>query len=232
MRHRVLRLNLALALLAFSGFGCGKITLPVDFVLVGDSNTISLTVPFLGNRTFSSSLVGGAESTVQVDLDLFSLLSPTGIAATIQIDSVQIAGTAINLLGLNTGTICIYQDPANPSGGMALFRVLKNQADFTLTLNTLISVTDPQILALFPDPLPFSADIDQTIPVTLSDLLGLLGGTGSGLTISQSLESTLPDIPILGGSIVDASLTLQTADALPSDPLIDECNTFVAGLGL
>src|SRR5690606_30348480 len=154
--------------------GCGQIEIPVHFSLVGD-NTISLEVPAFPppDNVFGSILVGGAEATVIVDLNPFELFSPQGLVAAIVVDRVSIAGTSIDIFGLQPGTVCIYDDVDDPGGGFAFMRPLKEAADFTLTLNTLIAVTDPFIRSLFPDPLPFSAAIDETVPLTLADLLGL-----------------------------------------------------------
>src|SRR5262252_1771764 len=134
--------------------GCGQIQLPISFALVGD-NTISLEVPFFptGQNVFETTVVGGADSTISISLDPFKLLTPKGLAAMIALDKVRIAGTDINLFGLHTGTVCIYDDPNNPGGGIAHLRPLHQQADFDINFNTLISPTSPQLLALFPTPL-------------------------------------------------------------------------------
>lgn len=213
--------------------GCGQIQLPVTFALKGE-NTISLEIPFFppGRNVFTSELVGGADATVSVDLNPFHLFTPNGLAAMITIDQVRIAGTAIDLLGLNTGTICIYDDVENPGGGIAYLRPLRREGDFNLAFNTLIAVTDPFILGLFPDPLPFAAEVSATVPITLSDLFGLLAGSSTGgIELSQELTSTLPEeVPILGGSLVTADLTLATVEDFPVDPLLDDCEAFLSGL--
>ena len=217
---------------------CGQIDLPLTLALQGE-NSISLLIPIFppGSDTFSSTLVGGAEATVSLDLDPFHLFSPNGLVAMISLDRVLIAGTDIDILGLHTGTLCIYDDVANPGGGIAYLRPLRQEGDFQLNFNTLISVTDPFILSLFPDPLPFVASLDTTVPITLSDLVGLLlgggsgGGSGGGLELAQEITSTLPtELPILGGGNVTANLTLATVETFPADPLLTECEDFLAGL--
>jgi hypothetical protein len=102
-----------------------------------------------------------------------------------------------------------------------------------MTLNSLITVTSPILAGFLPDGLPFPAEIDATIPITLSDVfdlfLGLIGGSGgsgglTGLELTQELTTTLPDdVPLLGGSDISATLTLVSVDAIPADPLLADC---------
>jgi hypothetical protein len=178
-------------------------------------------------------LVGGVETTAIVDLDPWNLISPSGIAAAIRINDLLIAGEPMLIAGaFSTGTICTLLDPANPSGGLALIQPFRHQMDVQMTLNTIISVTDPFLSSFLPEGLPFPAAIDATIPVTLGDLfnlfLGLLfpstGGGLTGLEFTQELSSTLPDdVPILAGSQLTAKLTLVSVDAIPTDPLLADC---------
>jgi hypothetical protein len=222
------------ALFAATGIGCGEIELPINLALVGD-NTFSLEIVGFPppNNVFTSTLVGGAEATVVVDLNPFELFTPQGLAAAILVDRVLIAGTDIDIFGLHTGTVCVFDDVDNPGGGFAFLRPIHGNADFTLTLNTLISPTDPFILGLFPEPLEFSAAIDETVPLTLADLLGLLlggGGSGGGLELSQELTATIPpSVPLLANSIITADVTLATTETFPVDPLLDDCEAFLAG---
>jgi hypothetical protein len=226
----------SLLLLALPAFGCGRIEIPVTFGLVGD-NTITMEVPFFppGQNVFGTTLVGGADATVDIDLSLTNLLnlllSPDGLAAAVTIDRINIAGGNIDLFGLHTGTICTYADPDVASGGLAFLRTVQNEADFHITMNTLIAVTDPFLLDLFPDPLPFPAQIDQEhVPVTLVDMLNLLAGKGADIEVHQVIEAQLPeDLAILGGSIITADVTLKTVEDFPVDPSLDFCEAFLAG---
>jgi hypothetical protein len=220
-----------MSLFAATSIGCGEIELPITFALVGD-NDISLTVPaFPPPNEFGSSLSGGAEATVIIDLNPFELITPNGLMAAITVDRVLMAADPINIYSVNTGVVCVYDDAQTPGGGFALLRPLRQEADFHITLNTLISITDPVLLALFPEPLPFEAAIDETLPLTLADLFGLLAGGGAGLELSQTLQTTLPpDIPLLGGGEITANVTLATVDEFPTNANLTFCEDFLAGL--
>ncbi|NNL67211.1 MAG: hypothetical protein HKP30_13270 [Myxococcales bacterium] len=208
---------------------CGSIDIPLDLALVGD-NSITITAP--DTPPLGTTLVGGVETTISVDIGLFSLLNPNGIVAGIAVDDLLIAGENIPILGgiVNTGTLCIEQNLENPGGGFALLKIFQSEADFSLALNTTIRGTDPGFIALLElsgiDSLPFDTAVETTVPLTLVDLLGLVlgGGGGGGLELSQDISTTLPaDIPFFGGAMVDASLTLATVDSIPADPLLADC---------
>jgi hypothetical protein len=229
--HRPARPSAWLLAASFTmNVGCGQIDLPVIFALQGEENTITIEVPTFPPqfRFFSTDLVGGANATVTIDLNPFELFTPNGLAALISIDQIHMAGTDIDILGVHTGTLCIFDDIENPGGGIAYIRPLHQEADFNLSFNTLIS--GPDLVTLFgPDPLPFQAEIATTVPVTLTQLIGLLvGGGAGGLELSQSIETTLPDdIPFLGGGTLTADLTLATVETFPTDEKLDECADFL-----
>jgi hypothetical protein len=218
---------------AAASIGCGQIEVPLNLALAGDSQ-IAMYIPILSpaHRNVVSSLVGGVETTAVIDLNPFELISPNGIAAVIRIDDMLIAGEPILLGGaLSTGTICTLLDPEAASGGLALIQPFRHQMNVQMTLNSVINVTSPFLSGYLPDGLPFPAEIDATIPITLADLfdlfVGLLGGGNGGLTgleLTQEITTTLPDdIPILAGSDVTATLTLVSVDAIPADPLLADC---------
>lgn len=222
-----------LTAIAGVSIGCGQIEVPLNLALA-EGSTIELEIPFFAPPFdhAETTLVGGVETTAVVDLDPWNLIDPDGIAAAIEIDDLVIAGEPILLAGaLNTGTICVLPDPDLDSGGLALIQPFRHQMDVQMTLNTIISVTDPFLAGFLGPGLPFPAEVDATIPITLSDLfdlfLGLLfGGDGglTGLELTQELSATIPDdVPILAGSQVTATLTLVSVDAIPADPLLADC---------
>ena len=144
------------------------------------------------------------------------------------------SGAVLQPCGLfDTGTVCIYINPADPGGGMALVKLFKGEVDFDLALNTLIEVTDEAVVAaLGLEPLEFGALIEETIAISLGDLLALFlgGGGGGGFEISQTISDTLdPTIPIFGGAAIEATLTLATLDALPSTANTQFCDAILAG---
>lgn len=217
--------TLLVAALAAGGIGCGSIDLPVTLALEGD-NTISLDVPPLsmdGTPDVETALVGGVEMTMSASLS--NLFSPNGLLAVITVDDVRIAGPAVLFLGfLDTGTLCISEVP-DSGGGMAFLRPFQGQADIQVALDTV--VWPLALLPLLPDGFPFSADIEDTVPLSFSDLIGFaLGGTGN-LSVNQEISTTLdaPDLfgGILDGTVIAANLTLSSADAIPEDDLLDEC---------
>lgn len=222
-----------LSLLTLTGVGCGQIEFPVTLALVGE-NTITMEIPLFppGQNIFGTTVVGGAESRIQVDLtNPLQLFQPEGLAATVLVDRVLIAGPDINIFGLHTGTICTYDDVENPGSGLAFMRPIQQEGEFHITMNTLISVTNPQLAQFLPGPLPFAAQLDDTTRVTLLDMVNLATGQPADIEISQVIEAVLPeDIPLLAGSIITADVTLKTVEEFPADPLLDECEAFLAGL--
>lgn len=229
IRPDLARLRALAGLLALTVLpACGQIEVPVHLNLDPTaSNTLELIDPFNGS-VLQSQLVGGTATTIILDTD--KLLTWQGVFATLRVDDVRLAGTSFAIGGgLNTGTICMTQDPDQPSGGFAYLRPLfKKEADVQLTLATLAFVTDP-FLSLVAPPLPFGATIDTQIPLTLSDLLALMAGQERSLTITETITDTLPDdILLLGGSDITVTVTLTNESAPAADPLLDECDAFFA----
>lgn len=218
---------LLLAATSWFGVACSKIEIPLNLAVQPGSmvsiDGIPLPPPFDHADTM---LVGGIETKAVVDIDPWTLFNPNGIMATIQVNDLLMAGDEIVFLGLiPTGTICIEPSQTPPGDGVAFLNLLKHQGTFHMDLYTQIRLTNQQIFdQVFGGiPLPFDATVDTTVPLTLSDLLGLLSGSG-GLVLSQQLVSVLPpDVPIIGGATVTADVTLMSVDQIPTDPLLVDC---------
>jgi hypothetical protein len=218
---------LLLAVTSWFGVACSQVEIPLNLAVAPGSLIEITEIPGLPPdlNHASTILVGGVETRAVIDLDPWKLFSKNGIVGAIEVDDLLLAGEEIVFLGIiPTGTICIEPGASPPGAGAVVLQLLRHQAVFHLDLFTQIRVTDPTTAGLFGGvPLPFDATVDATIPLTLADLLGLLGG-GGGLTISQELVSVLdPSLPLIGGATVTADLTLESVDEIPADPLLVDC---------
>lgn len=233
-----LRAQLLVLLFAVSvvpSIGCGEIELPIDLVLEEPSDLTlgfpSFPPPFDQETT---SLVGGVQTTIIADLGLLQLLGALvgkAIPADIVIDDILIAGTEILIAGaIPTGTVCLFQDPLLDSGGAASLNLLLGVAAFDMTLNTRLAITDPGLAALIGEPAPFAQVVSAVVPLSIGDMLTMLGGGDSGLSLTQEIDAEFGPVPILGTIAVTGSLTLASSDTPASDPLLDTCAAFVAGL--
>jgi hypothetical protein len=216
---------------------CGDIVIPQTLVLEEPSDiTIEIDIFSPPYDMAQTSLVGGISSTITASLgflELLGVLVGKSIVADVSVDEIAIAGTEIVIGGLlPTGTLCVDIDGANPGGGQALINPLVGVAQFIVDLNTIVYLTHPVVGPALGGSFPFTASIDDVAPLSLGDLIGLaLGGSGGGLSLTQEIATQLPpDTPVIGPANVTATLTLATADAIPSDPLLDECAAFLATL--
>ncbi|MDJ0787693.1 MAG: hypothetical protein QNK05_12860 [Myxococcota bacterium] len=222
---------LAVAAIALPAIACGQIDIPLTLVLE-DPSDITINIPIFPppNDQASTFLVGGIDTNITADLGFFELLAVLlgqALQADVDINDVAIAGTPLLIGGfLDTGTVCVDPDPVlGAGGGEAQLNVLLGVAAFDIDINTLLTVADPLVNSLLGGGLPFAAGVDTTTTFTIGDLIGLaLGGGGGGLALTQEISTTLPpDTPVIGAAEVSAVLTLATSDAIPSDPLLDEC---------
>lgn len=230
----VSRLRMLLPLLALTLLpACGEIEVPVTINLDPQAdNRLELLEPEnIGGQLRVSELVGGVEGSIVLDTD--RLLSRDGVVATLRVNAVRIAGTGIVLGDVQpTGTLCLEQDPEMESGGFAFLRpLIKKEADFQLTLSSLVHTTDPSLA--FAPPIPFQGTVQSTVPLDLGDLLDLAAGEPGALTITETLQDTLPaDLLLVGGSEVTVHVTLTNASEPAQHPLLDECDAYFADPGV
>jgi hypothetical protein len=209
--------------------------IPIDLALE-EPSVLTLELPIFPPpfNEESTTLVGGVQTTIVADIGLLELLGALigkAIPADIQIDDILIAGTEILIGGgLPTGPICLFQDPDLASGGSAALNPLLGVAAFSMTLNTRLGVTDPFLASLIGEPAPFTQVVDATVPLSIGDLLALLAGGGSGIALTQEIDAEFGPVPIIGIIHVTGTLTLASTDTPPSDPLLDTCAAFIAGL--
>jgi len=230
MHLRRIASALLLSAAASLSFGCGEIQVPVELALTGD-NSITIVLPALGGAVRTTVIEGGASTLMTVNMgDLFK---PGGIPAGIEVTGLLIAGTPIKILPtLDTGVVCLYQNPDAPGGGSAVIRPFHHEADFYFEMSTIIELTNQALIDwLGLEPLPFSAVVDESgVPITLNDMLAIfLGGGGGGLEISTVIETVITDpIPLFQGAEITAALTLATVDAQPVSDNLTFCAEFLA----
>jgi hypothetical protein len=149
---------------------------------------------------------------------------------------VLIAAPGLNFLGiLPTGIICVAPEAGNPGGGTFEANIFLRRATFDVALNTEANFGNPVIAGILGGALPFPFELVSTIPFKLSDMLGLLTGS-TNLTITQPISQPIDlvtsggppfgGIPVLGS--ITGSISLSSADAFPTSPLLDDCIEFLA----
>jgi hypothetical protein len=223
MEERRLALAPALAaLVALTGcFGVVKIPANLN---IDPTQTSKLTLDFLGTPVVIP-LHGGIQG--EFDADLKNLLTPKGILATIKGNAITIAGESAKIFTLDTGTLCIGQNPDDPTVGTALINLVKgSSADIHfggLATSTLIAklVSGGIALGVDADDVPLKIDLGKLLKLQID----------GAIQADVVTTGTIPDdVPLLAG----ASFTLEThlVSALnPSnDPLLADCQAFFDSL--
>ena len=209
-------MTLAVSALAMNGVACH---LQVEQILgvQPDSNlAIDVSAPF-DLPPVSQTLEGGTVMNIDIRISAFDLLLGD-FEGDITVGELLIAAPGVNIL-VPTGRICIIPDEANPGGGTFEANLFLRRATFDVAVNT-NAVFQNTILGSFP--FPFA--LESSVPFRLSDALGLLTGSSS-LAITQPIDQPL-DFDVLGIPIsgqVTGEITLASADAFPTSPLLDEC---------
>lgn len=224
-----------MACLAAFGIGCGSFDIPQTLAMEGEDNTLGLDIYVNGQPTgltAETTLVGGIDMTISVGLS--DIFNPGGIIGVVTIDDVLFAGTEFYLFAQPTGTICATDVPGG--GGTVLLKIFQGTADFDVAVDVKMQLLGT-LGGAIPDGLPFSLDLMATAPFSFGDLLGILfgGGSGGGISVQQDFMTVLEGdgnggiLDLIAGSVVSGTFTLSSVDAIPGDPLLDEC---VAALGL
>jgi hypothetical protein len=206
---------------------CGQIDIPVTLTLDPEAhNVLHLELPeALGGGVVTVELVGNIETVVSLDTD--RLLTRRGVFATVLVEDLLIAGTPLELFGLDTGNLCVALAEDEPAGGVAFLRpLLRREAEFQLTIPTETTVSNPAVAALLP-PLPLVLELDARTRMGLTDLLNL-AFKGEGLRLREVVTTTVPeDYPILGGSVATLDVTLVSTRTPTADPMLDACEAVV-----
>lgn len=218
-----------------ASLGCGTVETPVNMVL-DQPTVISVEMPIVTPpyNLESTNLVGGMQMTITTQLGLFELLGMfvgQAIPSDIAVDDILIAGTEIVISDvLPLGTLCIAPDPLDPSGGTAYLNPMLEVAEYDMMLNMVLHVTNPMANNLLGDPLAFPMEVNTIAPLTFGDMIEMMGGGTGNIALSQDVDAELGPVPFIGPIIVTGTLNLSSADAQPTDPLLDECAAYLADL--
>lgn len=234
-RNKILMLLTTLAL-AVPSVGC---SLSIEQILeMQEGSQFELTVLTLPPAVLE--LEGGMVMDIDISIGLFDLILGN-VDGDIGIGELLFAAPPFDFLGLpayNTGNICVVPQEGDPGGGTFDGNIYASQATFDVTLNTIALIGNPVLAANLPGGgFPFAFHIVSQQALGLSEMLGLLTGSGGGLNITQTLDEDVtipldPDGPggadpvelpgHIGGQVIIAS-----ADAFPTTPLLDECIDFL-----
>jgi hypothetical protein len=215
MRTKLL-LTVAVSALALGTAAC---SLQIDQILAvqdGSQMSIDVATPF-DLPPVEQTLEGGNVMSIDIQISLFDLILGD-FEGDIAVVELLIAAPGVNIL-VPTGRICIIPDATNPGGGTFEANLHQRTATFDVALNT-SAVFENTLLGSFP--FPFA--LESTLPFGLAEMLGLLTGS-TDLSITQPIDQPLAfnvlGIPITGQ--VSGEITLASADAFPTTPLLDEC---------
>lgn len=229
--RKPLTMTLAVTALAMNAVACHLQVEQILAVQPGSEMVIATTTPLPSSAT--QPLEGGTVMNIDIVISLFDLILGD-FEGDIAVDELLIAAPGFNFLGLlATGIICVVPDEVDPGGGTFEANIYTNEATFDVALNTSALFGNPVINAGLGGGLPFPFELVSTIPFGLSEMLGLLtGSTDLEITqpISQPINLTtqppLPPIAVTGN--ISGQITLASADAFPTSPLLDACIAFLA----
>ena len=237
MRNKALLLATLFAF-ASGSIGCGVIEAPTILAL-DEGSSMDLSVnPDTPNPlpVATIGLEGGVVTLMTVNLDLFHLLWGLPIDGTVEVTDLLFAGTPFSLFGFPTGAVCTIPDANNPSTGTVsidIFDQKLNNAtvDFAMDLAAAIVVENPDLSGPFPNGLPLALPVDASADLSLAELFGLISGNAEGVLsitqpVSQRFTVKLLNLMIPLG--IDGTLTLTTANAFPTGPLLDDCIDFLS----
>jgi hypothetical protein len=210
------------------GTGCTQV---LDTILAAQEGS-DVTIQ-LGALNLETSFTGGIDSTVEITISLFDILFGRPLDGTVEINDLLLAGTPIIIPigpGISTGAICVSPlDPGNPGGGTIVIDLKRRKLTMHVATAAGIRLADP-VLGPAVGVLEFPVAVDATVPVSLADLLGALGGGSLPLDITQEVSMTIndPGSPF-NGAVITGQFVFAQEDTFPSDPLLTQCRALVSG---
>jgi hypothetical protein len=236
-----MRTNKLLLMVTLAAFGANSIACSIEMESIlemEEGSQLELTVaPF---PVIVMPLEGGTIMNIDVSIGFFDLLFGS-ISGAINVGELLFATAPFDFLGnpnLGTEEVCVVADPNSPGTGTFDADLWGSTATFAMTLNTIALIGNPVLAAALPGGgFGFPFDLESTVPLSLGDLLGMLVGAGD-LAISQTINEDIllpvdldgpgPSPPINLNAHAGGTLSLVSADAFPSTPLIVDCINFLA----
>jgi hypothetical protein len=195
---------------------------------IDEGSAFEIEVPAGSGNVSTAALEGAAVMNIDIFISYFDFLFGD-YEGDVTVGEILFASDGFTLLGIPTEELCVIPDPVDPGGGTFEANLYKGEATFDVQINTRALVGNPILSGAIPDGFAFPFNLQSTLPLSLTDMLGLLTGAG-GLTVSQDIDETLDvtvglaTVPIhLGGTIA-----LASTDAFPTSPLIDTCLALTA----
>jgi len=226
MRHTRLLLTSAAMLFAFGSIGC-SLSIEKTFAMQEGSGFdlyfVSYDVPPIEIPNGRLSLDGGTVMTIDMSVSLLDYLDGT-MNGDVNVDELLFTATGLSFFGaIDLGPLCIAL--TGPSGGAFEYRVLEQTAAFDVVVDTSATMLDKTYTWFTgTDTFAFPFHMQAEMPLTLVDALGLFAGT-SDLTVSQDVDENFPfgSGPTPIQMHVRGTVNLQTQDAFPTTPLIEQC---------
>ena len=221
MRKRLV-LTLAVSALALNAVACH---LQIEQLLAVQDGS-QMEIGILSLPPAIQPLEGGSVMNIDIRIGLLDLLLGS-IDGDIEVGELLIAAPGFNFLGnpaLNTGAICVVPVETDPGGGTFEANLHAHTATFDVAINTIALLGNPVLAATLPGggfAFPFA--LQSEIPFGLAEMLGLLTGSGD-IEITQPIDQDL-SLVVLGSTItghVGGEITLASADAFPTSPLLDD----------
>jgi hypothetical protein len=229
MRKQIL-MTLLVSGLGMNGIAC---SLQVEQLLaVQDGSNLDLVITSpIATDPPPQALQGGSVMNIDIRISLFDLILGD-FEGDITVGELLIAapGFTLPLVG-NTGALCIVPtDPNDPGSGTFEANLFTKTATFDVSISTIALVQNPSLAALLPGGgLPFPFALQSSVPFGLKEALGLLSGS-SDITVTQPIDQALSfqlgPFPVSGH--VGGEITLASADAFPTSPLLDTCIALVS----
>jgi hypothetical protein len=214
-------LTLALAALALNATAC---SIQLEQILAVQDGS-QLEIQILSLPPDIQPLEGGTVMNIDIQIGLLDLIFGS-FEGDIDVAELLIGAPGFNFLGnpaLNTGVLCVV--PQTPGGGTFEADIFDGTATFDVAIDTIALLGNPVLAALLPGGgFPFPFDLQSEIPFGLVEMLGLLTGSGD-IEITQPVDQDI-SVTVLGSPItghVGGSITLASADAFPTSPLLDAC---------